>query len=253
MPIRYGRMALSPWSFLRGAAAVMAADLATLPHTDLFAQLCGDAHLGNFGLFASPDRRPLFDLNDFDETHRGPFEWDVKRLAASVAVTAAGTAARGPRAGRGGGGAVLPRGDDKLASVDPHRCLVLPGRVRARAAGAGRRRRGGPGGWRLHGALRRTSLQAFDRLTEEVDGRRRIVADPPLVVPLPPDTAQDDLDRLAGLLTAYRSTIDATSARLLSRYRVVDVAQKVVGVGSVGTCASSSCCRAATGSRSSCR
>ena len=138
VPIRYGRMSLSPWSFFRGSAAVMAADLATLPRTDLFVQLCGDAHIGNFGLFASPDRRTLFDINDFDETHRGPFEWDVKRLAASV--RGRGALERPAPVDQERAAAVAVRyyrESDRQAGLGGHpRRLVLPGRVRARAAGA---------------------------------------------------------------------------------------------------------------------
>lgn len=180
LPIRYGRMTASPFAFLRGAAAVMAADLASQPHTGLTVQLCGDAHLLNFGLFASPERALHFDLNDFDETHPGPFEWDVKRLAASVAVAARenGYAETRVRRAAEAAAAGYRKGVRRLADrgelavwyerVDADRLLPL---VRS----AGRRRRVESS---LTRARRRTSLHALGKLTETVDGRRRIVRDP---------------------------------------------------------------------------
>ncbi|MFG3584837.1 DUF2252 domain-containing protein [Streptomyces sp. NPDC047990] len=233
LPIRYGRMTASPFAFLRGAAAVMAADLASQPHTGLTVQLCGDAHLLNFGLFASPERALHFDLNDFDETHPGPFEWDVKRLAASVAVAARenGYAETRVRRAAEAAAAGYRKGVRRLADrgelavwyerVDADRLLPL---VRS----AGRRRRVESS---LTRARRRTSLHALGKLTETVDGRRRIVRDPPLLEP----AGASDMAALRKIFSDYRSTLAEERRLLLDRYRFVDAARKVVGVGSVGT------------------
>ncbi|MFG2433163.1 DUF2252 domain-containing protein [Streptomyces sp. NPDC048508] len=233
LPIRYGRMAASPFAFLRGAAAVMAADLAAQPHTGLTVQLCGDAHLLNFGLYASPERSLLFDLNDFDETFPGPFEWDVKRLAASVAVAArenghkeehvfaAARAAAGHyretmrRLARQGELTVWYQHID----ADLLLPLVRSGRRRRRAEAT------------LTRARRRTSLHALGKLTETVDGRPRIVHDPPLLEP----AGTLDMATLRKIFSDYRSTLTEERRLLLDRYRFVDAARKVVGVGSVGT------------------
>lgn len=235
LPIRYGRMVASPWSFLRGSAAVMAQDLASMPRVGPTVQLCGDAHLANFGMFAAPDRRLLFDLNDFDETAVGPFEWDVKRLAASAVV-----AARQAGMGRGDAracalGAVrgyrttvagLAEADTMAAWYFRVEVDRLVDRLSASARTAAQRAR--------KSAVKRTSLRAFDRLTAVVDGERRIVPDPPLVVPVPRDVSEETVERLRSLLTTYRASLPIESRRLLGRFRGVDVAQKVVGVGSVG-------------------
>lgn len=233
LPIRYGRMTASPFAFLRGAAAVMAADLASQPHSGLTVQLCGDAHLLNFGLFASPERALHFDLNDFDETYPGPFEWDVKRLAASVAVAArenGHTEARAHRAARAAA-AEYRTGIRRLAArgelavwyerIDAERLLPL---VRS----TGHRRRVESS---LTRARRRTSLHALGKLTETVDGRRRIVRDPPLLEP----AGAPDMAALRKIFSDYRSTLSEERRLLLDRYRFVDAARKVVGVGSVGT------------------
>ncbi|MET9652906.1 MULTISPECIES: DUF2252 domain-containing protein [unclassified Streptomyces] len=232
VPIRYGRMAVSPFAFLRGAAAVMAADLAAQPHTGLTVQLCGDAHLLNFGVYASPERALLFDVNDFDETLPGPFEWDVKRLAASVvaaalqngntkakahlAALAAATSYRTAMrrlAGLGELAVWYERIDaDELAP------LVRGGRARVKG--------------RLARARRRTSLQALAKLTEtDESGARRIVDDPPLL------ERAGDLDRvgLGKIFSDYRSSLSEERRLLLDRFHFVDAARKVVGVGSVGT------------------
>ncbi|MFB6522788.1 DUF2252 domain-containing protein [Streptomyces sp. NPDC056401] len=233
LPIRYGRMAASPFAFLRGAAAVMAADLADQPDTGLTVQLCGDAHLLNFGLFASPDRALLFDLNDFDETLPGPFEWDVKRLAASVAVAArdgghgddrawqsAQATARAYRSSMRrlaglGELAVWYQRFDTAELLPMIRETKLRGRVEASLARA----------------RRRTSLHALAKLTETREGRRHIVHDPPLLEPL---TAPDSraVDEIFG---EYRDTLPEERRLLLDRYRFVDAARKAVGIGSVGT------------------
>ncbi|MFE4697033.1 DUF2252 domain-containing protein [Streptomyces sp. NPDC056738] len=233
LPIRYARMAASPLAFLRGGAAVMAADLAAQPHTGLTVQLCGDAHLLNFGLYAAPERPLLFDLKDFDETFPGPFEWDVKRLAASVAVAArenghkeehvfgAARAAAGQyreavrRLARQGELTVWYQHID----ADLLLPLVRSGRRRRRAEAT------------LTRARRRTSLQALGKLTETVGGRRRIVHDPPLLEP----AGAMDMASLRKIFSDYRSTLPEERRLLLDRYRFVDAARKTVGVGSVGT------------------
>lgn len=233
LPIRYGRMSASPFAFLRGSAAVMAADLAAQPHTGLTVQLCGDAHLLNFGLYASPERALLFDLNDFDETFPGPFEWDVKRLAASVAVAARENGHSDAKAHRAAWEATTAyrTAMRRLArmgelevwykSVDAESLLPLVRSTRHR-----RRVEAS-----LTRARRRTSLQALGKLTEVVDGRRRIITDPPLLEP----AGAPDMASLRKIFSDYRSTLSEERRLLLDRYRFVDAARKVVGVGSVGT------------------
>ncbi len=233
LPIRYGRMAASPFAFFRGSAAVMAADLASQPHTGLTVQLCGDAHLLNFGLYASPERALLFDLNDFDETFPGPFEWDVKRLAASVAVAgrenghspakAHRAALEATAAYRTALRALARKGElavwyDRI-DADSLLPLVRSARNRRRVESS------------LTRARRRTSLHAVGKLTETVDGRRRIVHDPPLLEP----AGAADMASLRKIFSDYRSTLSEERRLLLDRYRFVDAARKVVGVGSVGT------------------
>ncbi|MEU6251917.1 DUF2252 domain-containing protein [Streptomyces sp. NPDC047043] len=232
LPIRYGRMAASPFAFLRGSAAVMTADLASRPHTGLTVQLCGDAHLLNFGLYASPERALLFDLNDFDETFPGPFEWDVQRLAASVAVAARENghpedkvrraAAESAAAYRTTMRRLARRGelDVWYERIDAESLLPL-----ARSA---RRRRQVASS--LTRARRRTSLHALGKLTEIVDGRRRLIHDPPLLEP----AGASDTASLRKIFSDYRSTLSEERRLLLDRYRFVDAARKVVGVGSVG-------------------
>ncbi|MEU1176332.1 DUF2252 domain-containing protein [Streptomyces sp. NPDC005820] len=232
LPVRYGRMAASPFAFLRGAAAVMAADLAARPHTGLTVQLCGDAHLLNFGVYASPERALLFDLNDFDETFPGPFEWDVQRLAASVAVAARENGHAEPRARAATVAAVagyrtamlrlarLGELDVWYERIDADSLLPLlrSARHRRRAEAS------------LTRARRRTSLHALGKLTERVDGRHRIIHDPPLLEP----AGVSDSAALRKIFSDYRSTLPEERRLLLDRYRYVDAARKVVGVGSVG-------------------
>ncbi|WP_329248245.1 DUF2252 domain-containing protein [Streptomyces sp. NBC_01478] len=233
LPIRYGRMAASPFAFFRGSAAVMAADLASQSHTGLTVQLCGDAHLLNFGLYASPERALLFDLNDFDETFPGPFEWDVKRLAASVAVAGRENGHSDAEAHRAALEATaayrtalrdLARKGElavwyERIDADSLLPLVRAGRHRRRVEST------------LTRARRRTSLHAVGKLTETVDGRRRIVHDPPLLEP----AGAADMASLRKIFSDYRSTLSEERRLLLDRYRFVDAARKVVGVGSVGT------------------
>ncbi|MEU1310886.1 DUF2252 domain-containing protein [Streptomyces cinnamoneus] len=244
VPIRYGRMLQSPFSFYRGAAALMAADLGTRPSTGIEAQLCGDAHLLNFGLFASPERHLVFDLNDFDETLPGPWEWDVKRLAASLAVAGrendfpakrrrrvVRTAVQSYReAMRGFAG--MRNLDVWYAHTDVERLRVLfAGRLDKR----GRRRLSHA----LETARTRDHLQAFEKLTTVVDGTRRITSDPPLIVPLEEllaDVGHAELEgRLRLLVERYGHTLAADRRHLLDQFRMVGAARKVVGVGSVGT------------------
>ncbi|MEV0635792.1 DUF2252 domain-containing protein [Streptomyces sp. NPDC050619] len=232
LPIRYGRMAASPLAFLRGAAAVMAADLAAQPHTGLTVQLCGDAHLLNFGLYASPERALLFDLSDFDETFSGPFEWDVKRLAASIAVAArenGHSEAKTRRAALEATAAyrVAMRRLARSGELDVWYERIDAGSLLPYVRSARQRRRIESS---LTRARRRTSLHALGKLTEIVDGRRRIIHDPPFLEP----AGASDAATLRKIFSDYRSTLSEERRLLLDRYRFVDAARKVVGVGSVG-------------------
>ena len=244
LPIRYGRMLASPFTFYRGAAAVMAADLGALGSSGLRAQLCGDAHLSNFGVYASPERRLVFDVNDFDETLSGPFEWDVKRLAASIAV-----------AGRGNGHKPRERRETLLATVSRYRTAVREfakmgnlavwyanldveramADLAPRAKQSDRRRTEAA----LQRARTRDNADALRKLTRTADGHTRFVTDPPLIVPL--DQLLPDTDAMAlrqtllEILESYRNTLPTDRRHLLDQFELVDVARKVVGVGSVGT------------------
>jgi uncharacterized protein (DUF2252 family) len=242
VPIRYGRMLVSPFTFYRGAAAVMASDLGRTANSGLEAQLCGDAHLSNFGVFQAPDRRLVFDLNDFDETLRGPFEWDVKRMAASFAV-----------AGRERGFSDSERRSATLASLREYREAmrrfagmrdidVWYARFDIEAYLQGARssltkKRAKQFEKETIKARDKDSLRALDRLTHRVDGSPRIVSDPPLIVPIEEFgvTHEEAEPRLHRLLTAYRRTLDADRRMLAARYRYAHAAHKVVGVGSVGS------------------
>ena len=244
VPIRYGRMLVSPFTFYRGAALIMAADLAATPRSGLTTQLCGDAHLMNFGVFGSPDRRLVFDINDFDETHPGPWEWDVKRLAASFAI-----------AGRDNGYATKERKKVVLSVVGGYRSAmrefaamtnldVWYARVDAatlleQMKAQLDRRVAKRGEATVAKARTRDSMQALDKLTHVVDGERRIISDPPLIQPieeLAGGMQQDQLmDWLRTLLRQYRATLQSDRRHLLEEFRLVHAARKVVGVGSVGT------------------
>jgi uncharacterized protein (DUF2252 family) len=234
VPYRYGRMAASPFAFLRGSADVMASDLASTPTSDLRVQTCGDAHVGNFGEFATPERNIVFDVNDFDETIPGPWEWDLKRLATSVEVA------------------------QRTNEVPPERRR----RVVADALGVYRKRMAGYASMRaldvwysridigdvieffpkcyrplverdVARARRRTHLRALSRLTEVTGGHRRFVSNPPLLVRL--EETEHDMDEVLGLIEGYRASLTEDLRELLDRFRLIDVARKVVGVGSVGT------------------
>ena len=244
VPIRYGRMLVSPFTFFRGAAYPMAADLAGEPRTGLHVQLCGDAHLSNFGAFAAPDRRLVFGVNDFDETLPGPFEWDVKRLVASFAVAGRDrgfnakqrrsvntTAARAYReAIRDFGG--MTNLDLWYAHIDVEQI----NKVVAEQGSAKEVKRFEKN---LAKARSKDSMRAFAKLTETVHGEPRIVSDPPLIVPIEEIASGAEKveleDFVHGVIRSYRRTLTADRRRLLERYRYVHGARKVVGVGSVGT------------------
>ncbi|WP_430331330.1 DUF2252 domain-containing protein [Rhodococcus sp. ACT016] len=244
VPVRYSRMAVAPFAFLRGAAIVMADDLSRTPDTGLRVQLCGDAHLGNFGIFATPERRLAFDLNDFDETYPGPFEWDVKRLVASLEVASR-------QLGFG----------EKRRSRITRACVAEYRETMVRQAGLGNL-----AVWYSHieptselvqlrdeltSATRKSSrklvekswhsdsVQALGKLTTVVDGRRRIVSRPPLIVPIEEVFADADADGLYRELRArlheYGGTLQSDRRIPLGQYEFVQAARKVVGVGSVGT------------------
>ena len=244
VPIRHGRMLVSPFTFYRGAALPMAADLANTPVSGLRVQLCGDAHLSNFGAFASPERRLVFDVNDFDETLPGPFEWDVKRLAASFSV-----------AGRDNGFATKDRRKMVLAAAEGYRTAMrgfaqqsllevwyahmdfeqtiaeFKSQIKAKRLKVGEKL--------LAKAHTRDSMQALGKLTTVVDGRRQIIADPPMIVPIEDvfsDVQADALyKQLQTVLSKYRRTLQSDRRHLLEQFAMVQVARKVVGVGSVGT------------------
>jgi uncharacterized protein (DUF2252 family) len=245
LPIRYGRMAVSAFTYFRGAALPMASDLADTPRTRLVAQTCGDAHLANFGLFASPERRLVFDINDFDETLPGPWEWDVKRLATSLEI-----------AGRDNGYPARERQEIVISAVAAYRRAIREfadrptlkvwyavaemAALQARLApqlDKGRRKR-----IARHVAKAQTKdhLGALDRFVGVHEGQSTIIADPPLITPAR-DLAGDNADHaevergLRDVLSSYRSSLEPDRRVLLDQYRLVDVARKVVGVGSAGT------------------
>jgi len=244
VPIRYGRMLVSPFAFFRGGAYVMAADLADGPRTGLHAQLCGDAHLSNFGVFAAPDRRLVFSINDFDETLLGPFEWDVKRLAASLVV-----------AGRDQGFKVATLRSVVRAAVREYRqamrrfaeiqnihvwyarldVATIRKHLGARASSKQMKRIQSS----VASVRTKDSLRALTKLCRMVDGEFRIVGDPPLVTPIEdvmPGAEQEHLeDVVRRMIHTYRRTLQQNRRHLLESYRYVHAARKVVGVGSVGT------------------
>jgi Uncharacterized protein conserved in bacteria (DUF2252) len=245
IPIRYGRMLVSPFAYFRGAALPMASDLAYTPCTGLVVQACGDAHLSNFGIFASPERKFLFDVNDFDETLPGPWEWDVKRLAGSLEV-----------AGRGNGFSRKQRRRVVTASTRMYRETMrtfagmsnidvwyarvdldlvekmFSPRLAPRDLKVVRKN--------LAKARTKDSMQAFSKLAGVVDGQTRIIADPPLIMPvshLRPEE-RDEMGfeaQLDAMLARYGRTLNGAHRILFERYQLVDLARKVVGVGSVGT------------------
>jgi uncharacterized protein (DUF2252 family) len=244
VPIRYGRMLVSPFTFYRGAAYPMAADLADTPRTGLDVQLCGDAHLSNLGAFAATDRRLVFSINDFDETLPGPFEWDVKRLVASFAVAgrdrgfdAKQRAAINHAVTRSYREAI--RGFATMTNLEIWYARIDVDDIARLAAQDVRPRRQRQFERNVAKARSKDSLKAFAKLTEVVDGERRIVADPPLIVPIEDvasDAGRDEIEGFVrGVIRSYRRTLSGDRRHLLERYRYVHAARKVVGVGSVGT------------------
>jgi uncharacterized protein (DUF2252 family) len=271
VPVRHGRMMVSPFTFYRGAAKVMAEDLRDTPTAGLLVQLCGDAHLSNFGIFGSPERRLVFDLNDFDETLPGPFEYDVKRMAVSFVA-----------AGRDNGFTAADTRDAAMASVTAYRTAMaafarlktmdvwyasadedtildairsagepVPPTGKAKPGKKKEAKKAGVPDAKLvkfgekrareltDKARTRDSLQALSKLGEVADGRYRIVSQPPIVVPvrhLSPEASPERVDQLIrGQFQAYRATLQPDMRHLLEQFEVVDFARKVVGVGSVGT------------------
>jgi uncharacterized protein (DUF2252 family) len=244
VPLRYGRMLASPFAFYRGAAAVMAADLSGSPQSGFPVQLCGDAHLSNFGGFAAPDRQMVFDINDFDETLPGPWEWDVKRLAASMAV--AGRERGFGRREREGVLSVTLAGyrESVRRLAEMGNLEVWYARLEVQAIAE---RLSSEVSKQAHKTFERNlakaqskdSTRAFSKLTHEVDGEPRIISDPPLIVPLEEIASGDERGRAEDIvreaLTDYRASLSEDRRRLYDQYRYVEAAVKVVGVGSVGT------------------
>jgi uncharacterized protein (DUF2252 family) len=242
VPIRMGRMSLSPFTFLRGSAGVMASDLAKTPVSGITVQLCGDAHLSNFGFFATPERNLVFDVNDFDETLPGPWEWDLKRLAASIVV-----------AGRQNGYTVQENRQAVIGCVEEYRRMMRNmagmgalevwyqhldlGQIMELAKTKGREE--------LQKQVekakqRRTNLGTFPKLTEQVEGTYRIKDEPPLIVHVEEQgdvkqTQQHLAERIKSAFDDYVKTLPDDRKLLLGKYHFVDMARKVVGVGSVGT------------------
>jgi uncharacterized protein (DUF2252 family) len=244
VPIRHGRMLVSPFTYYRGAALPMAADLATTPTSGLRVQLCGDAHLSNFGAFASPERKLVFDLNDFDETLPGPFEWDVKRLAASVVV-----------AGRDNGFSRKEIRKAVVSAVSTYRVAmrefaeqstmdVWYAHLDVEESLKRFRKELKPKGFKsteaaMAKARTRDSTQALNKLTTIMDGQHHMVSDPPLIVPVEElfdDLQSDEIyDELRELVAKYSRTLQSDRRFLLERFTLVQAARKAVGVGSVGT------------------
>ncbi|MDR3685538.1 MAG: DUF2252 domain-containing protein [Coriobacteriia bacterium] len=244
VPIRYGRMLVSPFTFYRGGAYIMASDLARTPVSGLNVQLCGDAHLSNFGGFASAERRMVFDINDFDETLPGPWEWDVKRLAASFEIAGRdrGFSAKKRRSGVM---AVARSYREAMASFAEMRDLdvwysrldieaILPELQRQVSA-----KRGAQVANNVAKAHTKDSMKAFAKLTHIVDGEPKIVSTPPLIVPiselLPELEAREFEKSIRTILRRYRTSLQNDRRVLVERFRFADLARKVVGVGSVGT------------------
>lgn len=244
VPLRYGRMSNTPFAFYRGAAAILASDLAGSPVSRMTAQLCGDAHLLNFGMFETPERSLVFGLNDFDETLRGPFEWDVKRLAASIEI-AGRDLSLGRRKREKAVQAACRSYRTAMNEFASLRNLeVWYARLPARQLQRYLRRNAGQAGEavvkkKIRKALTRDHLHAFDRLIETVGGETRFVSRPPLLVPvaelLAPSQRERYVEVIQEFLHQYRSSLLPHQRMLAESYRFVDMARKVVGVGSVGT------------------
>ncbi len=235
VPLRYARMSVSPFAFLRGSALIMAYDLASGPSTDLEVRLCGDAHMSNFGVFASRERRLMFDLNDFDEVSPGPFEWDVKRLAASIVVAGRVNGFDPVATRRAVLDAVAAYRDWMERYANMTHLDVWYARIEMRdlldtMANTERKAMSRE----IQRAQGKNHLKAFDKLTTIVDGRRRIVDDPPILMHIS-EHGPGMTDAVMRVVAHYRETLSADRRDLLDRYRFVDYARKVVGVGSVGT------------------
>jgi uncharacterized protein (DUF2252 family) len=229
---------VSPFAFMRGSAIVMANDLASTPKTGIQAQLCGDAHLSNFGAYASPERALLFDVNDFDETLPGPWEWDVKRLATSLVVAGRDSGFDAVACREAAGASVVSYRRRMAEFSEMGELEVWYSRVgeedlRGLLSGAKSKKTAKKLNKAVLKARGRDSLQALSKLTRVVDGRRKIIDDPPLLVRIPEG---DELRvEVNAILESYKRTLQEDRRHLLERYRFVDAARKVVGVGSVGT------------------
>jgi uncharacterized protein (DUF2252 family) len=251
VPIRYGRMMVSPFTFYRGAALVMASDLSTTPRSGLNAQICGDAHLSNFGVFGSPERQLVFDCNDFDETLPGPWEWDVKRLAASIVVAArqlgfSKTASAEAILGLGQVYRQAMRtmaGQSNLevwySQVDIKELVDALQRQAAATGSKADVHMAEVASKTTEKAVTKDSMKALDKLTRVVEGRRQIVSDPPLVVPVeelyPEVESEQQMSMFHTVLRKYRQSLPTDRRHLLEQYKFSQLARKVVGVGSVGT------------------
>ena len=244
VPIRFGRMSMSPFAFYRGTADIMAYDLAKTPVSGINAQLCGDAHISNFGVYASPERRQVFDVNDFDETLSGPWEWDVKRMAASVVLAARqkGYSAQETRQAvlrcvqryreSMQQFALMNHLDVWYYHIDEEAMLAMARGMAGRKQLAKRVERGSAR------ASKRTRIETFPKLAEVVDGTFRIKDEPPLIFHydhLHPDKDNLDAEEWRAMVKDYVTSLPEERRVILMRYRSLDVAQKVVGVGSVGT------------------
>jgi uncharacterized protein (DUF2252 family) len=243
-PLRYGRMAASPFAFFRGGAAIMAADLAGTPVSGLRAQLCGDAHLLNFGIFETPERRLVFGLNDFDETLPGPIEWDVKRLAASIEIAGRDRrfAERDRRLAVGGAIAAYRSAMQAFAAYNNREVWYarLPAKqLRTRLLELGDEKSGREAQRRVRQALSRDHLRAFGKLVERGPDGPRFVHRPPLIVPIEELLDGEERERYVSVVQAflrqYRESLSDDRRTLLESYRFAHMARKVVGVGSVGT------------------
>ncbi len=244
VPIRYGRMLASPFTFFRGAAAIMAMDLAKTPDSGLRVQACGDAHLSNFGVFAAPDRREVLDVNDFDETLPGPWEWDVKRLAASFEIAGRNSDFT-PEATRA---AVLStvrsyreamREFAAMRNLDVWYARLDVDTVLGDLAKVADRKQMKAARKGVKKAAKKNSLKAFDRLVRVDNGRPQIISDPPLLVPARELVSEGQVEaleeRIREMIARYRESLKGDRRHLFDSYRFVEMARKVVGVGSVGT------------------
>jgi uncharacterized protein (DUF2252 family) len=244
VPIRYGRMLVSPFSFYRGAAMIMAHDLAGTPRSGLTVQCCGDAHLSNFGVFASPERELVFDVNDFDETLPGPWEWDVKRLAASMLIAAVDNGFAAKEQDRivldtVGSYRSAMREFAGMSTLEVWYSHLDIADTVAEFGGQFKHKMVKRADKQLAKARTKDSMTALSKLTHVVDGKVRIVDQSPLIVPISKLAAEDQPDALGGdlhrLLGAYRNTLEYDRRVLLEKFELQDIARKVVGVGSVGT------------------